>query len=68
MPKKRSKFKHSRILEYLINPSFQGVKRRFVLTFENEAGRVGLAEYYLPTIEVKDYNVKIKGWNFFIKK
>ena len=68
MPKKRSKFKHNRILEYLINPSFQGVKRRFVLTFENEAGRVGLAEYYLPKIEVKDYNVKIKGWNFFIKK
>ena len=32
-------FAQNRYLNYLINPSFQGVNRLFVLFFENEAGR-----------------------------
>ena len=48
-------------LDYLINPSFQGVNRLFVLSFENEAQRIRYKRYYLPTVDIKDYNVMIDG-------
>ena len=32
-------FAQNRYLNYLINPSFQGVNQLFVLSFENENGR-----------------------------
>ena len=41
-------------LNYLINPSFQGVNRLFVLSFENEDGRTSHSTYYLPKVEIKD--------------
>ena len=37
-------------LNYLINPSFQGVNRLFALSFEN---RIGHIEYFLPKVEKK---------------
>ena len=49
----------NRYLNYLINPSFQGVNRLFVLSFENEDDRVSHSTYYLPKVETKDYNVII---------
>ena len=52
-------------LNYLINPSFQGVNRLFVLSFENENDRTSHSTYYLPKVEIKDYNVMIDGRNFF---
>ena len=52
-------------LDYLIDPSFQGVKRLFVLLFENDTGRTVHGKYYLPTIEIKDYNVVNDRWNVF---
>ena len=52
-------------LDYLIDPSFQGVNRLFVLSFENTTGRTVHTKYYLPTVEMKDYNVMIDGQNFF---
>ena len=52
-------------LDFLINPSFQGVNRLFVLSFENENGTTSHSGYYLPKVEIKDYNVKIDGRNFF---
>ena len=50
---------------YLIEPSFQGVNRLFVLAFEDDNGRESLKRYYLPTVEIKDYNIMIDGINFF---
>ena len=50
---------------YLINPSFQGVNRFFVLSFENKNDRTSHSTYYLPKLEIKDYNVMINGRNFF---
>ena len=41
------------------------VDRLFVLSFENENGRTSHSEYYLPKVEIKDYNVQIYGKNFF---
>ena len=58
-------FAQNRYLNYLINPSFQGVNRLFVLHFENENGRTSHSTYYLPKVEIKGYNVMIDGTNFF---
>ena len=58
-------FAQNRYLNYLINPSYQGVNRLFVLSFENENGRSSHSAYYLPKVEIKDYNVMIGGRNFF---
>ena len=41
------------------------MNRRFVLPFENENGRTSHSTYYLPKVEIKDYNVMIDGKNFF---
>ena len=60
-------FAQNRYLNYLINPSFQGVNRLFVLPFENDNDRVSHATYYLPKVEIKDYNIMIDGGNFFDK-
>ena len=52
-------------LNYLIEPSFQGVNRLFVLAFENDEDRTDHEKSYLPTVETKDYNIVINGENFF---
>ena len=58
-------FAQDRYLNHLINLSFQGIHRLFVLSFENERGRTSHSTYYLPKVEIKDYNVMIDGKNFF---
>ena len=50
-------------LNHLVEPSFQGVNRLFVLAFENDAQRTSAKRYYLPNVEVKDYNIMITGEN-----
>ena len=52
-------------LNHLVEPSFQGVNRFFVLAFENDNHRTSDERYYLPTVEIKDYNIVINGENFF---
>ena len=52
-------------LHYLINPSFQAITRVFILLFENENDRRVLRGYYLPKVEIEDYNFMIDGKNFF---
>ena len=52
-------------LDYLTDQRFQGVNRLFVLSFENNTDRTIHTKYYLPTVEIKDYNVMIDDWNFF---
>ena len=51
-------------LNHLVEPSFQGVNRLFVLAFEND-DRTSDDQYYLPTVEIKDYNIVINGENVF---
>ena len=41
------------------------MNRLFVLSFENENDRISHSTYYLPKIEIKDYNVMIDVKNFF---
>ena len=52
-------------LNHLTEPSVQGVNRLFVLAFENDAQRISNKRYYIPNVEIKDYNVMIDGKNFF---
>ena len=52
-------------LNHLIEPSFEGVNRLFVLAFENDAQRASNKRYYIPNVEIKDCNVMIDGKNFF---
>ena len=41
-------------LNHLVEPSFQGVNRLFVLAFENDAQRTLISGYYLPNVEIKN--------------
>ena len=50
-----------RYLDYLIDPSFWGVNRHFVLSFEHKTDREVHRGYFLPKVEVKDCNVMING-------
>ena len=52
-------YAQSRYLNNLVDPSFQGVNRLFVLSFKNENGRTLHSTYYLRKVEIKDYNVMI---------
>ena len=52
-------------LNYLIDPKFNNVNRLFALSFENEDDRTTFSKYYVPKIEIKDYNVLTDGKPFF---
>ena len=54
-------------LDYLIDPSFPGVKILFVLSFENITDRTIHIGCYLLKVEIKDYHVMIQRKNFFDK-
>ena len=57
-------FAQNRYFNYSISPSFQGVNTLIVLSFENENGRRSHSTYYLPKVEIKDYNVNFNNVNF----
>ena len=50
----------NRYLDFVIDPRLQGVYILFVLSFKNDDVREIHKQYYLPTVETKDYNVMIK--------
>ena len=52
-------------LHHLVESSFQGVNRLFVLAFENDMQRTSAKGYYLSNVETKDSNIMINGENFF---
>ena len=49
----------------MVEPSFQGVNRLFVLASENDTQRTSHSGYYLSNVEIKKYNFMINGENFF---
>ena len=49
----------------MVEPNFQEVNRLFVLAFENDTQITSAKGYYLPNVEVKDYNIMFNGENFF---
>ena len=48
----------------MVEPSFQGVNRLFVLGFGNDTQRTSHPGYYLPNVELKGYKIIINGENF----
>ena len=52
-------------LNYLIDATFTKVNRLFDLSFENEIDRTSFSKYYVPKVEIKDFNVLIDGKSFF---
>ena len=58
-------FTQNQYLNHSVDPSFQGVNRLFLLSFENKNDRASHSEYYLSKVEIKGCNVKIDGRNLF---
>ena len=54
----------NRYLHFLIDPRFQGVNRLFLLSFENDNGQESHKQYYIQTVEIKDYYVMIDERSF----
>ena len=52
-------------LNYLIDQKFTKVNRLFVLSFENENDRTSLSKYYVPNVQITDFNALIDGKSFF---
>ena len=55
-------------LNYLIDPTFPSVNRLFVLPFTRtdiHDHRNVSSNYYVPDVEIKDFNVLIDGKSFF---
>ena len=59
-------------LNYLIAPTFTKISKLFALPFERieennvkEDHRDSFLRYYVPNVEIKDFNVLIDGKNFF---
>ena len=64
----RSQMTKNNNVNYLIDPTFTNVNRLFVLSFtRNNAGdnRDSFSHYYVPNVEIKDFNVLIDGKSFF---
>ena len=60
-------------LNYLTDPTFTNVNRLFVLPFEKieennikKDYRDSFLHYYVPKVQIKDFNVLIDGKNFLI--
>ena len=55
-------------LIYLIDPTCMNVNRLFVLSFprnNNTDSRYSFSNYYVPKVQIKDFNVLIDGKSFF---
>ena len=58
----------NRNLNYLIDPTFTNVNRLFVLSFprnNNTDSRYSYSNYYVPKVEINDFDVSIDGKSFF---
>ena len=53
-----------------LDASYQGVKRLFVLAYDNTAGNNQVSinsfkKYFLPRVKIENYNIEIDGRNFY---
>ena len=54
-------------IRILIDPSWQGINRLFVLAYLNDATSTANSyrKYFLPRIKIENYNIEIDGRNFY---
>ena len=50
----------NRFLDFLIDPSFQGLNRLFVLSFKDDDSQENHEQYHLSTVEIKDLKKKLQ--------
>ena len=51
-------------LNHLIDPTFIKINKLFFLSFENEKDRISFSKYYVPKVEIKDFNVSVDEKTF----
>ena len=52
-------------LNYLVDPKLTKDNRLFVLSFENEKNKTSFSKYYVPNVQIEDFNALIDGKSFF---
>ena len=54
-------------IKILIDPSWQGINRLFVLAYlnDNTSTAKSYRKYFLPRIKIENYNIEIDGRNFY---
>ena len=57
-------------LRELLDSSYQGVKRLFVLAYDNTAGNNQVSvdsfkKYFFPRVKIENYNIEIDGRSFY---
>ena len=58
-------------LDYLIDPTFRNIYRLFAFSFKNgtdDPTRDSFVKYYMPLVEIKDFNALIDKKPFLIKQ
>ena len=63
-------YNQNNYIKELLDVNFQGVKRLFVLVYDNNAGDNLVTtnshrRYFLPRIKIENYNIEIDGRNFY---
>ena len=51
--------------DIMIEPTFQGANRLFILTYADDANRDSTSTLFIPDQQVDNYNIKIDGRNMF---
>ena len=54
-------------LDYLIDSSFQELYRLFGLTYDDNAHQTSCKRFFLPAVEIKNYNFTIDGQISYIQ-
>ena len=58
-------------LYYLTDPTFRNINRLFVLSFKNgndDLARNSFDKYYMPLVEIKDFNALVDKNHFLISQ
>ena len=48
----------------MVDSSYQGVKRLFVLAYNNKVSIDSFKKYFVPRVKIENYNIEIDGKNF----
>ena len=51
-------------IRQLLDSSYQGVKRLFVLAYNNKVSIDSFKKYFVPRVKIENYNIEIDGKNF----
>ena len=58
-------YNQNNYIRELLDSSYQGVKRLFVLAYDNTVTADSHRRYFLPRVKIENYNFEIDGRNFY---